>query len=250
MSDRLKGMTALCTASAAGIGEAVALAFAAQGARVIATDIDEAKLASLKAGGVAQVARLDVRDSKAVAAFVANAGPVDILFNCAGFVHHGSALECSEQDWDFAFDLNVKSMYRTINAVLPGMVQRKRGSIVNMASVVSSLKAAANRYAYAASKAAVIGLTKSVAFDVIAQGVRCNCICPGTITSPSLEGRIAALGKTVGGTDKAREMFINRQPMGRLGSPQEIAALAVYLASDESAFTTGTTQVIDGGFSL
>lgn len=250
MGQRLKGKTAFCTASAAGIGRACALAFAAEGARVIATDIDEGGLSSLMGLGVAEIHRLDVRDSAAVAAFGRRLGPVDILFNCAGFVHHGSVLDCTEAEWDFAFDLNAKSMMRTIQAVLPGMLAKGGGSIVNMASTASSVKGVANRFAYGASKAAVVGLTKSVAYDFIKQGVRCNCICPGTVYSPSLETRIAALGQSVGGSDVAHKMFIERQPMGRIAKAEEISPLAVYLASDESAFVTGTAQIIDGGFSL
>ena len=258
MADRLKGKTAPCTASAAGIGKACALAFAAEGARVIATDIDEAGLAALAQPGI-ETHRLDVRDTAAVMAFVQRIGPFDILFNCAGFVHHGSVLDCTEAEWDFAFDLNAKAMMRTIKAVLPGMLAprngnggdgRTGGSIVNMASTASSVKGVANRFAYGASKAAVVGLTKSVAFDFIKQGVRCNCICPGTVYSPSLETRIEALGKTAGGRDAAHKLFVERQPMGRIAKADEIAPLAVYLASDESAFVTGTTQIIDGGFSL
>jgi 2-keto-3-deoxy-L-fuconate dehydrogenase len=250
MGDRLKGKSALCTASAAGIGRATALAFAAEGARVIATDIDEARLAELNGHGIAEVARLDVRDGAAIEALVKRIGTVDVLFNCAGFVHHGNVLECAEAEWDLAFDLNVKAMFRTIRAVLPGMLANGKGSIVNMASVASSVKGVANRFAYGASKAAVIGLTKSVAFDYIGKGIRCNCICPGTVYSPSLDTRIAALGKTVGGRDKAHQMFVDRQPMGRIAEAREIAPLAVYLASDESAFVTGTAQIIDGGISL
>jgi 2-keto-3-deoxy-L-fuconate dehydrogenase len=250
MADRLKGKTALCTASAAGIGKACALAFAAEGAEVIATDIDEAGLAGLKAHGITRTQRLDVRDTTAVTAFAKQIGPVDILFNCAGFVHHGTILDCTEAEWDFAFDLNAKAMMRTIKAVLPGMLSKGGGSIVNMASTAGSVKGVANRFAYGASKAAVVGLTKSVAFDFIKQGVRCNCICPGTVYSPSLENRIEALGKTSGGRDAAHKLFVERQPMGRIARAEEIAPLAVYLASDESAFVTGTTQIIDGGFSL
>jgi 2-keto-3-deoxy-L-fuconate dehydrogenase len=178
------------------------------------------------------------------------AGPVDILFNCGGFVHHGDALHCSETDWDFSFDLNVKSMHRGIQAFLPGMVERGRGSIVNMASGAGPSKAVANRYVYTATKAAVVGLTKAVAFDFIKMGVRCNCICPGTIQSPSLDDRIAALGREVGSIEKARQMFIDRQPMGRLGTAEEVAHVAVYLASDESGFTTGQSFFVDGGFAL
>ncbi|HZA00766.1 MAG TPA: SDR family oxidoreductase, partial [Hyphomicrobiaceae bacterium] len=170
--------------------------------------------------------------------------------NAAGYVHHGTVLECTDADWDFAFDLNVRSMHRTIRAFLPGMLQKGTGSIVNVASTAGSIRGVPNRYVYGATKAAVIGLTKAVAIDFIRQGIRCNAICPGTIQSPSLEDRIVGLGKTVGGAEKARQMFIDRQPMGRLGTPEEVAALAVYLASDESAFTTGTAVLVDGGFTL
>lgn len=250
MAGRLQGKVALCTASGAGIGRAVALAFAREGARVIATDIDEKQLADLKQGGIAECLTLDVLDTAAVNATAQRVGDVDILFNCAGFVHHGDALHCSDKDWDFSFDLNVKSMHRCIQAVLPGMVARGKGVIVNMASGAGPSKAVANRYVYTATKAAVVGLTKAVAFDFIKKGIRCNCICPGTIQSPSLDDRIAALGREVGGTEKARQMFIDRQPMGRLGSAEEVGHIAVYLASDESAFTTGQSFFVDGGFAL
>jgi 2-keto-3-deoxy-L-fuconate dehydrogenase len=250
MADRLKGKLAFCTASGAGIGRATAIAFAREGARVVASDIDEAAFADLKAAGVAECVRLDARDTAAIEAEAQRLGPVDVLFNAAGFVHHGTVLDCSEADWDFSFDLNVKSIHRTIRAFLPGMLAGGGGSIVNVASTVSSIRAAPNRYVYGATKAAIIGLTKAVAMDFIAKGIRCNCICPGTIQSPSLDARIAALGAQVGGADKAREMFIARQPMGRLGTAEEMAAVAVYLASDESAFTTGTAIVADGGFTL
>jgi 2-keto-3-deoxy-L-fuconate dehydrogenase len=246
MAGRLTGKRAFVTAAGQGIGRATALAFAAEGAEVIATTLEPAQLVDLaKVSGI-RTAPLDVRDGAAVAAAAESAGDIDILFNCAGFVHHGTVLDCSETDWDFAFDLNVKSMYRTLRAFLPRMLERKRGSIVNMASAVSSIKGAPNRFVYGATKAAVIGLTKAVAADYIRQGIRCNCICPGTVESPSLEGRIAAFADPV----KARADFIARQPMGRLGKTEEVAALAVHLASDEAAFTTGTAAVIDGGFSL
>ena len=251
MAGRLTGKRALCTASGQGIGRAVALAFAAEGAEVIATDLNADAVKQLSEHGVARTAGLDVRDASAIEDCVAGAGPVDILFNCAGFVHHGTILDCSDEDWDFSFDLNVKPMHRMISAVLPGMLKAGNGgSIINMSSVVSSIKGAPNRYVYGASKAAIIGLTKSVAIDFIKDGIRCNCICPGTVQSPSLDERIAELGRELGGTEKARDMFVARQPMGRLGTVEEIAALAVYLASDDAAFTTGTAQVIDGGFSI
>ena len=250
MAGRLEGKTAFCTASGAGIGRATAIAFARAGARVIATDLDAGKLKGLAEEGVAETAALDVRDTRAVEAMAKRVGAVSILFNCAGFVHHGSVLDCSEEDWDFSFDLNVKSMHRTIRAFLPAMLKAGGGSIVNISSCVGAYNAAPNRYVYGATKAAVMGLTKAVAIDFIRQGIRCNCICPGTVQSPSLDDRVAALGKSVGGVDKAREMFIARQPMGRVGTAEEVAALAVYLASDESAFTTGTAMLIDGGFAL
>jgi 2-keto-3-deoxy-L-fuconate dehydrogenase len=250
MAGRLEGKLAFCTASGAGIGRASAIAFAREGARVVASDINEAAFADLKAAGIAECVKLDARDTRAVEAEAQRVGPVDVLFNAAGFVHHGSVLECSEADWDFSFDLNVKSIHRTIRAFLPGMLAKGGGSIVNVASTVSSIRAAPNRYVYGATKAAIVGLTKAVAMDFIAKGVRCNCICPGTIQTPSLDDRIAALGQQVGGADKARSMFVARQLMGRLGTAEEMAAVAVYLASDESAFTTGQAIVADGGFTL
>jgi len=244
MSDRLKGKRAFVTAAAVGIGRACALAFAREGATVFATDIDETKLADLKREGIAEIAKLDARDTAAVAAIAKRAGPTDILLNAAGFVHHGTVLDCSDQDFDFSFDLNVKSMHRTIRAFLPDMLEAGSGTIVNISSAAGVVKAAPNRYVYGATKAAVAALTKSVAVDFITKGIRCNCICPGTIETPSMLERAAAAGP--GG----RDMFIARQPMGRLGTAEEIAALAVYLASDESAFTTGVAHVIDGGWTL
>jgi 2-keto-3-deoxy-L-fuconate dehydrogenase len=244
MSDRLKGKRAFVTAAAAGIGRACALAFAREGATVFATDIDESKLAELKKEGIAETAKLDARDTAAVAAIAKRAGKTDILLNAAGFVHHGTVLDCSDDDFDFSFDLNVKSMHRTIRAFLPGMLDAGKGTIVNISSAAGVVKAAPNRYVYGATKAAVAALTKSVAVDFIGKGIRCNCICPGTVETPSMLQRAAAAGP--GG----REMFVARQPMGRLGTAEEIAALAVYLASDESAFTTGVAHVIDGGWTL
>jgi 2-keto-3-deoxy-L-fuconate dehydrogenase len=244
MPPRLHGKHALITAAAAGIGRACALAFTREGARVTATDVDEAGLATPAAEGIAETARLDVRDSAAVQAAAQRLGAVDILLNAAGFVHHGTILDCSEADWDFSFDLNVKSMHRTISAFLPAMLAKGRGAIVNIASVVAAGKAAPNRYVYGATKGAVVALTKAVAMDFIKQGIRCNCICPGTIDTPSLSDRIRALG------GNAREMFVARQPLGRLGTPEEVAAVAVHLASDEAAFTTGFAYVVDGGFTL
>ncbi len=250
MTKRLEGKIAVCTAAGQGIGRRVAEAFLAEGATVYATDLDAAKLDGLAALGRAETASLDVTKDDDVAAYLAGVPTPDILFNCAGYVHHGTVLDCDKAAWDFSFDLNVTSMHRTIRALLPRMIDNGGGSIINMSSAASSLKAAPNRYVYMATKAAVIGLTRSVAIDFIRSGIRCNAICPGTIESPSLEGRIADLGRSVGGAEQARRMFVERQPMGRLGTPDEIAHLAVYLASDESAFTTGTTQLIDGGWSL
>ncbi len=251
MAGRLEGKRALVTAAGQGIGRATALAFAAEGANVLATDIAENKLADLAEAFVA-TRLLDVTDQAAIAALADELGPLDILFNCAGFVHHGTVLDVLPEDWDFSFELNVKSMYLMIRAFLPKMLDPgKGGSIINVASTASSIKGVPNRCAYSATKAAVIGLTKSVAADFITRGIRCNAICPGTVATPSLEERIAMQGVLLpGGTEAARRGFIERQPMGRLGTPEEIASLAVYLASDESAFTTGAIHIIDGGFTL
>ncbi len=242
---RLTGMTAFLTAAGAGIGRATAIAFAREGAKVTATDIDAAALQSLagEQSGIA-IATLDVRSDRAVAQALAGPAP-DILFNCAGFVHHGSILDCTPEDWAFSVDLNVTSMLRTIRAALPGMLLRGSGTIINMASVASSIRGVPNRMAYGATKAAVIGLTKSVAADYVAHGIRAHAICPGTVESPSLEGRIAAQADPAA----ARAAFVARQPMGRLGRPEEIAALAVYLASGEASYTTGQAHIIDGGWS-
>jgi 2-keto-3-deoxy-L-fuconate dehydrogenase len=251
MTGRLAGKTAFCTASGAGIGRAVAIAFAREGAKVIASDIDLGKLKGLREEGVAETHLLDVRSTASVEKTAKAAGTVDILFNAAGFVHHGTVLDCTDEDWDFAFDLNVRSMHRTIRAFLPGMLAKGSGSIVNIASGAGSVRGIPNRYVYGATKAAVIGLSKAVAADYIRKGVRCNAICPGTIQSPSLDDRIAAQAKALGKSkDEVRQQFVDRQPMGRLGTAEEVAALAVYLASDESAFTTGTTMLVDGGFAL
>ncbi|OIP84065.1 MAG: NAD(P)-dependent oxidoreductase [Rhodobacterales bacterium CG2_30_65_12] len=240
--DRLKGKTCLVTAAGQGIGRASALAMAAEGARVIATDINEAALGTLD--GV-ETRRLDVLDGTAISALAGEIGTPDVLFNCAGFVANGTILDCDEADWDFSFDLNVKAMYRMIRALLPGMVENGGGSIVNMSSVASSVIAAPNRFVYGATKAAVIGLTKSVAADFVSKGIRCNAVCPGTVESPSLEDRL----KATGDYETARAAFTSRQPMGRIATAEEIAALVVYLASDESSYTTGVAHVIDGGWS-
>ena len=249
---RLAGKTAVITAAAQGIGRATALAFAAEGATVWATDVNEPALQALAAEDPRlKTSRLDVRDPQAIIAFAGQCGAVDALFNCAGFVHNGSILDCTDADWDFSFDLNVKSMHRTIRAFLPGMLDRGRGSIINVSSGASSIRGLPNRYVYGASKAAVIGLTKAVAADFIRRGIRCNAICPGTVQSPSLDARIAAQAEQrKRPVEEIRQEFIARQPMGRVGLPEEIAALAVFLASDESAYATGAIHVIDGGFSL
>lgn len=249
--DRLKGRRAFLTAAGAGIGRATALAFVAEGAEVIATDINPDLLADLGGLGVAETAVVDVRDTDAVNAAAAGAGPVDILFNCAGFVHHGTVLTTSDEEWDFSFDINAKAMHRTIRAFLPGMIERGKGAIVNISSGASSVRGIPNRYAYGASKAAVIGLTKSVAADFIRDGIRANAICPGTIQSPSLDGRISTLASETGTPEpEVRQAFVDRQPMGRLGTAEEVAALAVYLAADESSYTTGHIFLVDGGFAL
>ncbi len=248
MADRLKGKKALVTAAGQGIGRAIAEAFLAEGAKVIATDLDVAKVQGLKG---ADARKLDVRSTPEVEALGKAVGPVDVLVNCAGYVHQGTVLDCSESDWDFSFDLNVKSMHRTIRTVIPGMLENGGGSIVNISSVVSSVKGVPNRYAYGATKAAVIGLTKAVAADFIKKGIRANAVCPGTIQSPSLDERIAALMKQTGKSERQiRQDFVDRQPIGRLGTAEEIAALVVYLASDESAYTTGAIHMIDGGLSI
>ena len=250
MTSRLAGRTAFVTAAGAGIGQATALAFAREGATVIATDLDPASLAPLAAAGCT-TEKLDVLDPAAIQDAAARHPGVNVLFNAAGYVHAGTVLDCTEEQWAFAFDLNVRSMYRTIKAFVPGMLAAGRGSIINVASAAGSIKGAPNRFVYGSTKAAVIGLTKAVAADFIARGVRCNAICPGTVESPSLRDRIAAQSRASGQTPAQVEaMFIARQPMGRLGRAEEIAALAVYLAGDESGFTTGTAQLIDGGWTL
>ena len=252
MALRLQDKLALVTAAGQGIGRAIAEAFVAEGARVIATDVDDKKLEGMKS---LKRHKLDARSTESVEALAkgiaTDLGGLDVLVNCAGYVHHGSVLDCSEQDWDFSFDLNVKSMHRTIRAFLPGMLQKKAGAIVNISSAVSSIRGVPDRYAYGATKAAVIGLTKAVAADFIRQGIRANAICPGTIESPSLEGRIKdrsqATGKSRAEVERA---FVERQPMGRLGKPQEVAALVVFLASDEASYITGQAHLVDGGMAL
>lgn len=235
----------MISAAGQGIGQATAIAFADEGATVWATDINQAALRALNdlRPGI-RTRRLDVRESEEVEKIAAEIGALDVLFNCAGFVHQGSILDCAEKDWDFSFDLNVKSMYRTCRVFLPAMLQAGKGNIINMSSVASSIRGVANRFVYGSSKAAVIGLTKAIAADFVRQGIRCNAICPGTVHSPSLDQRMAAQGDA----EKAYADFVARQPMGRLGRSEEIAALAVYLASEESAFTTGQIHIIDGGW--
>src|SRR4051812_31235551 len=252
VAGRLKGKIAVVTAAGQGIGRAIAELFVAEGATVYASDLDRAKLDGLAR---AKKARLNVLSTRAVEAYAAKIGPVDILVNVAGYVHHGTVLDTSEKDWDFSFDLNVKSMHRTIRAFLPAMLERatesgKTCSIINISSGASSIRGLPNRYAYGASKAAVIGLTKSVAADFIRQGIRCNAVAPGTFRSPSWEERVEALAPALGSKQAALEMFVNRQPMGRVAEAAEIAPITVYLAGDESAFTTGAVFSVDGGFSL
>ncbi len=252
MTHRLRDKIALVTAAGQGIGRAIAEAFAAEGAKVIATDLAEDKLKGLQA---VKRQRLDVRAQDAIDALAADVarefGALDVLVNCAGYVANGSVLDCTDKDWDFSFDLNVKSMHRTIKTFLPGMLKKQAGSIVNISSAVSSIRGVPNRYAYGTTKAAVIGLTKAVAADFIRQGIRCNAVCPGTIESPSLEERIAALSKETGkSSEVVRQAFVDRQPMGRLGKAAEVAALALFLASDEASYITGQAHLVDGGMAL
>ena len=247
MTGRLAGKKALLTAAGQGIGRATALAFAAEGAEVWATDLDPAKLSALAAEAPGLHTRvLDVLAEEEIASLAAELGALDVLFNCAGHVHHGTVLETSDRDWDFAFRLNVRSMFWTIRAFLPAMIAAGGGSIVNVASVVGSVKGVPNRFAYGATKGAVVGLTKSVAADFIGKGIRCNAICPATIHTPSWEGRVAAADDPA----QARHDFLARQPLGRIGTAKEVAALAVYLAADESAYTTGAVHLIDGGMAM
>ncbi len=249
MAGRLQGKRCFVTAAGQGIGRATAIAYAEAGAKVIATDKDSDKLKGLIALGI-ETQALDMLDDAAVAKAVATAGPLDVLFNCAGFVHQNTVETCTDAEWDFAFALNVRSMWQSIRAALPGMLAKGGGSIVNMASACSSVKGAPDRFLYGTTKAAVVGLTKSVATDYVRQGIRCNCLCPGTVDTPSLGERIAANAAASGGMDQARAAFVARQAMGRLATAEEMAALVVYLSADESTFVTGQAIVIDGGWTL
>jgi len=245
MSGRLAGKTILATASGQGIGRAAVLAFTREGANVIATDVDTETLATLEGESPnIQTHALDVTDADAIGEIAADLGAVDVIFNCAGYVHNGTILDCTEADWDRSFDVNIKSMYRIIRAFLPAMIEAGGGSILNISSVASSVTAAPNRFAYGATKAAVIGLTKAIAVDFVGKNIRCNAVCPGTVESPSLNERMAAAGDY----DSMRTKFLERQPMGRFAQPEEIASLCVYLASDEAAFATGQTYTLDGGW--
>jgi 2-keto-3-deoxy-L-fuconate dehydrogenase len=247
MAGKLEGRVALVTSAGQGIGRASAIALAREGAKVFATDIREDLFSNISKEhpGITGF-KLNVLEQAAVDAALKRTGPIDILFNCSGFVHNGTVLDCEEKDWDFSFDLNVKAHYRMIKAYLPGMLAKGKGNVINMASVASSVKGAPNRFVYGASKAAVVGLTKALAIDFVAKGIRCNCICPGTVETPSLYDRMRAQGDV----EKAKAAFIARQPMGRMAQPEEIAEMVVYLASDDTAFITGQALVIDGGWSI
>jgi len=245
MAGRLAGKTAFITAAGQGIGRGAALAFAREGAQVWATDINGKALAELEKQGI-RTRVLDVTDENSIEKTSKDVGDIDVLFNCAGYVHHGTILDCAPKDWDFSFKLNVKSMYLVTRAFLPGMLKKGKGSIINMSSVASSLKGLPNRFAYGATKAAVIGLTKAIAADYVKQGIRCNCIGPGTVDTPSLAGRIAAFADPA----QARKDFIARQPLGRLGTVEDITGILVFLASDESLFATGNMYSIDGGMTI
>jgi 2-keto-3-deoxy-L-fuconate dehydrogenase len=249
MTGRLAGKRCFVTAAGQGIGRAAALAMAAEGATVVATDLDAHKVGELGARGITHFP-LNVLDDAAVEEAAKQAGPIDILFNCAGFVHQNTILSCTDEEWSFGFALNVRAMWKVARAFLPGMLERKRGSIVNMSSACSSVKGAPNRFLYGTTKAAVIGLTKSIATEYVSQGIRCNCLCPGTVDTPSLHDRISANAAAAGSVEAARAAFVARQLMGRLATAEEMAALVVYLASDESAFVTGQSIVIDGGWTL
>lgn len=249
MTGRLAGKRCFVTAAGQGIGRAAALAMAAEGATVVATDLDAHKVGELGARGITHFP-LNVLDDAAVDDAAKQAGPIDILFNCAGYVHQNTILSCTDEEWSFGFALNVRAMWKVARAFLPGMIERKRGSIVNMSSACSSVKGAPNRFLYGTTKAAVIGLTKSIATEYVSQGIRCNCLCPGTVDTPSLHDRISANAAAAGSVEAARAAFVARQLMGRLATAEEMAALVVYLASDESAFVTGQSVVIDGGWTL
>jgi 2-keto-3-deoxy-L-fuconate dehydrogenase len=246
MGGRLAGKTAFITAAGQGMGKAAALAFAAEDAKVWATDVNPGPLRSLEGAAGISIRQLDATDERAITALAAEVGTVDVLLNCAGYVHHGSILDCAPADWDFSMNVNLRSMYLVTRAFLPGMLAQKRGSIINMASIASSLRGLPNRFVYGTSKAAVIGLSKAIAADYVKQGIRCNAVCPGTIDTPSLAERINALPDPA----QARKDFVARQPMGRLGTVDDMVPLFVYLASDESAFATGTTFSIDGGMTI
>lgn len=249
MAGRLSGKRCFVTAAGQGIGRAAAVAMAAEGATVIATDLDAHKVGELGARGITHFP-LNVLEDAAIEAAAKQAGPIDVLFNCAGFVHQNSVLTCTDEEWDFGFALNLRAMWKVARAFLPGMLERKRGSIINMSSACSSVKGAPNRFLYGTTKAAVVGLTKSIATDFVTQGIRCNCLCPGTVDTPSLHDRIATNAAAAGSVEAARAAFVARQAMGRLATAEEMAALVVYLAADESAFVTGQAIVIDGGWTL